>query len=232
MHNGTNMDPGGKQTKPIWIMLILSIILIFISLGFWYWYAKYYKTAEQDNSQSISQSMLSSTQTALSFVSEPDETENEVKSQLDDENLNIYDNRAYGYTIKYPSDWSAIGTDDLESQNVYFASSKDMLDGVIVSVALFEEHADYENIKNWIESLRMGNQTDATFNDNTTYVKNEENDIVFAKTESLKFNLITYHWICGGNIMALSYTAADDQDYQTYLPIFESIFNSLIPCAG
>lgn len=215
------------QTNPVWIILILLIILALIGLGFWYWYKNFYENSWQDRPQPVShltsESKTSITPTNTGIL--------EIIDVLDENNSLVYDNRAYGYTISYPKDWNSVNSDDQEAENVDFSSATDKFDGAVVSISVSEKDTDYDDIKKWSESRPVGDPEGAKAKESTEYVEEEDSGMTFAKTQTPEYKLLTYQWICGGNVMTLSYMASGP-DYDAYMPTFEAMFDSLVPCAG
>lgn len=229
MENDQNIVPEPQKNSPVWIILLIVVILALIGLGYWYWYKNYYENSWQGQPQPTSYL----TPTATSTVTPSPTSTAEVQQQytkLDTENSDHYGNAIYRYDIKYPKTWS-ISTKDTNAESVDFASATDMFDGAVVSISVADEETNYDTVKEWVDSRPVGDPEGAEAQKNTEYVKHKDFGTLFAKTETPEYNLLTYHWKCGDNILSISYTASGP-DYETYMPTFEAMFDSLVPCAG
>jgi len=229
VENDQNIVPEPNKTNPVWIILLVVVILALIGLGYWYWNKNYYENARQDNSQPTSHLTEKPTSTPTASSTSNAEVQEQL-TKLDTENSEHYGSAKYGYDIKYPKTWS-ISTKDINTQSVDFVSATDMHNGAVVSISVSEEGTNYETVKEWVENRPVGDPEGAEALKNTEYIKHEDFGTLFAKTETPQYNLLVYHWICGGNVIALSYIASGP-DYETYMPTFKAIFESLVPCAG
>lgn len=205
----------------IWLV-ILSLVLVVALIGAFYWY--YYNNFYKKSSDSGETGEMSSvTPQASSSTSSTSATLDESNSKLDD-------NRAFGYTLRYPSSWS-ISTENNQAETVEFSSSHDVGSKAVVSIMNVSKGTDFASIKDWISKEAENSPEGSTANKNIKYLEDADSGIIFAKIEDTANGTLTYQWICAQNVMSLSYSATSS-DYETYMPTFDAILSTLIPCAG
>ncbi len=196
---------------------ILVIVLVGLILIAWWWYTNYYKDSWYDPAK-----LGLPRQTAISI---PNKSASPI-SELDQSNSRLYHNTKYGYSLRYPNTWSGEGT-TTNSSFVAFYVGDEMNSDVIVSISATEMIKQYNNIYDWSEEQPVGDPEGAETKVNTTYFTHNGHEV--SKSYVKGIDMVNYYWICGNNIITLSYSGLE---YEKYLPTFEAMFITLIPCAG
>lgn len=204
MVNQENPPQNGRSTlKIVLIIGAIVLVIVFIVIAIWrinvYYALKY---AEQGSTKPLSTS--SATQSG--------------------EEQEIYDNRVYGYSLKYPSGWLL---DENTADNVteIYSNSKDVTErGVLIKISPVEQ-TDKTDIEEYIKTMPTTTGQEARQSTNYRDIMG----VNMALTEQTNPKMRIYEWICGGQVMKMTYEGAQ---YDGFVNQLDNIVNSMVLCAG
>lgn len=149
-------------------------------------------------------------------------------TDLNNSNGNFYGNEKYHYSLYYPTSFKIKNqSTNLDIVKIYSDSEDTQTKGVLITISNISNPDNYYDIKQYINNMPVGDPEGAAAKATTEYIG--INGSTVAKITDNKNNMINYEWICGGKILNLNYRG---NDFAKYLPTFNLIINSLVPCAG
>lgn len=140
----------------------------------------------------------------------------------------FFSNKIFGYSLEYPSSWEFVEDTYDNSVKIYPDSTDVQHAGVLVSIYPDDaDKTDFTDIEEYLNSKPVSQTSGAQSLDNLTYSDVMGVKVAASQSDDPKMKL--YSWICGGQVMSLTYQGAD---FDKYLDQFNTILDSMVLCAG
>jgi len=140
----------------------------------------------------------------------------------------FFANKVLGYSLEYPDAWQ-LDEDTYDNSVKIYPDTTDVQHiGVLVTIYPDDtEKTDYTDIEEYLNNKQISDTSGAQSINSPTYSDVMGVKIAASESDSPKMKL--YSWICGGQVMSLTYQGAD---FDKYLDQFNTILDSMVLCAG
>jgi len=204
MDNQEKLPQSGNTTLKIVLIIcgVIVLIIVIALVAWWLYVRSALKYAEQGSTKPVS-------------------TSSTTQSGIEQE---TYGNRTLGYSLKYPSTWLLDENTADNITQIYSDTTDVTSKGVMIKISPVEK-TDKTDIEEYIKTMPTTTGQEARQSTNYRDIMG----VNMALTEQTNPKMRLYEWICGGQVIKMTYEGAQ---YDGYITQLDNIVNSMVLCAG